>query len=70
MRDEYQPWQLERFGVKPGITGLWQVAARSDRSFDCRLRLDIAYTTRRSLRLDFEILVRTLPAVVRGRGAY
>ena len=43
-RDAYQPWQLERFGAKPGITGLWQVAARSDKSFDFRLRLDIAYT--------------------------
>src|SRR5262249_42485043 len=53
---EYERWQAERFGVRPGLTGLWQVAARDSSSFDQRLRLDIAYATRQSLRLDLEIL--------------
>jgi len=67
--DGYQRWQYERFAVRPGLTGLWQVSARGSSSFDHRLRLDIAYATRQSLRLDVEILVRTIPAVFMGRGA-
>jgi lipopolysaccharide/colanic/teichoic acid biosynthesis glycosyltransferase len=66
---EYARWQSERFGVRPGLTGLWQVAARSSSSFDHRLRLDIAYAARQSLRLDLEILARTVPTVLLGRGA-
>jgi lipopolysaccharide/colanic/teichoic acid biosynthesis glycosyltransferase len=66
---EYARWQSERFGVRPGLTGLWQVAARDSSSFDHRLRLDIAYATRQSLRLDLEILARTVPTVLFGRGA-
>jgi lipopolysaccharide/colanic/teichoic acid biosynthesis glycosyltransferase len=63
-------WQRERFGVKPGLTGLWQVASRNDPSLDCRARLDIAWLLRRSLVLDLVILCKTVPAVFRGRGAY
>jgi lipopolysaccharide/colanic/teichoic acid biosynthesis glycosyltransferase len=65
----YAPWQCERFGVRPGLTGLWQVTARDASSFDHRLRLDIAYASRRSLRLDLAILARTVPTVLLGRGA-
>jgi lipopolysaccharide/colanic/teichoic acid biosynthesis glycosyltransferase len=68
-RDAYACWQCERFAVRPGLTGLWQVAARESASFDHRLRLDIAYAARRSLRLDLAILVRTVPVVLFGRGA-
>jgi lipopolysaccharide/colanic/teichoic acid biosynthesis glycosyltransferase len=70
MRDEYAQWQVERFEVKPGLTGLWQVVARGDPSFDVRVRLDIAYATRRCLRLDIEILLRTVPSVLFARGAW
>jgi lipopolysaccharide/colanic/teichoic acid biosynthesis glycosyltransferase len=70
MRDEYAPWQTERFEVTPGLTGLWQIVARDDPSFDTRGRLDIAYATRRCLRLDIEILLRTIPSVVFARGAW
>ncbi|MDQ1520790.1 MAG: hypothetical protein QOI55_1863 [Actinomycetota bacterium] len=67
--DKYSLWQYERFDVRPGLTGLWQIAARSSSSFDHRLRLDIAYAARQSLRLDLAILVRTIPVVMFGRGA-
>jgi lipopolysaccharide/colanic/teichoic acid biosynthesis glycosyltransferase len=65
----YEPWQHERFAVRPGLTGLWQISARESSSFDHRLRLDIAYATRRCLRLDLAILLRTVPVVLLGRGA-
>jgi lipopolysaccharide/colanic/teichoic acid biosynthesis glycosyltransferase len=67
--DKYALWQYERFDVRPGLTGLWQISARDSSSFDHRLRLDIAYATRQSLRLDLAILLRTIPVVLFGRGA-
>jgi lipopolysaccharide/colanic/teichoic acid biosynthesis glycosyltransferase len=70
MRDQYTRWQTERFEVMPGLTGLWQIAGRDDPSFDTRGRLDIAYATRRCLRLDIEILLRTIPSVIFARGAW
>jgi len=70
MRDQYLRWQTERFEVMPGLTGLWQIAARDDPSFDTRGRLDVAYAARRCLRLDIEILLRTVPSVVFARGAW
>lgn len=65
----YQPWQLSRFTVRPGLTGLWQVTARHDPSFVQRTRLDLAYLRRRSLLLDLEILARTVLVTLRGDGA-
>lgn len=65
----HEQWQLERNDVVPGLTGLWQVAGRSSPSFIERVRLDIAYAERRSLLLDVEILVRTIPVVISGHGA-
>jgi len=57
--------------VKPGITGLWQVSGRSDLSYDERVRMDLYYIRNYSVWLDLQILfVHTIPAVVRGRGAY
>ena len=56
--------------VRPGITGLWQVNGRSDRTFEERLSFDLDYVRRRSLALDLEILGRTVGAVLSGRGAY
>lgn len=57
-------------GVRPGITGMWQVNGRSDVVFPERAHLDRDYFHRRSLRLDLAILARTPAAVVRGNGAY
>jgi lipopolysaccharide/colanic/teichoic acid biosynthesis glycosyltransferase len=56
--------------VRPGITGLWQVSGRSDRTFEERLQLDVDYVTHRGFALDGSILARTLSAVVSRRGAY
>ena len=61
--------QLRRFAVLPGMTGLWQVSGRSETSEEERLRLDLEYVERWSLARDVKILVRTLPAVIGGRGA-
>jgi len=56
--------------VRPGITGLWQVNGRSDRTFEERLALDVEYVTHRGFRLDASIVARTVTAVISGRGAY
>lgn len=55
--------------VRPGMTGLWQVSGRSRLTFQERIRLDSDYIGNWSLKLDLIILVRTLPAVLRGDGA-
>ena len=60
---------LRRFAMPPGITGLWQVAGRSDCSETERLKFDRLYFDRWSLAFDFEILLRTFKVVVTGRGA-
>ena len=56
--------------VRPGITGLWQVSGRSDRTFEERLALDVAYVRGRGFKLDASIVLRTFSAVISGRGAY
>lgn len=61
--------QLRRFSRLPGLTGLWQVSGRSETSDRQRIRLDLEYVDRWSLGLDLRILLRTLPAVLSGRGA-
>ena len=67
---EYQTWHQQRLLVRPGMTGLWQVNGRSDLSFDQMVRLDLYYAENWSLWLDIKILLRTIPAVIFGRGAY
>lgn len=66
----YEAWQLERLTVKPGLTGLWQVSGRSDLPFEEMIRLDQEYIRNWSLRGDVWLLIKTLPAVLSGRGAY
>jgi exopolysaccharide biosynthesis polyprenyl glycosylphosphotransferase len=65
-----QDWHRQRYNVLPGITGLWQIAGRSNLSFDDLVRLDFYYLENWSVWLDITILLKTLPAVIRGRGAY
>jgi exopolysaccharide biosynthesis polyprenyl glycosylphosphotransferase len=60
---------MRRFSVRPGITGLWQVSGRSGLGFDDWIALDLHYIDHWSLALDSRILLRTVPAVVRGTGA-
>jgi len=64
------PQQRMRFSVKPGITCLWQVCGRTEIPYDEWLALDVWYIRNRSLSLDLQILVKTVPAVVSARGAY
>jgi lipopolysaccharide/colanic/teichoic acid biosynthesis glycosyltransferase len=56
--------------LRPGITGLWQVSGRSDRTFDERVALDAEYFSRRGFGLDLLIALRTFTAVLSGKGAY
>lgn len=56
--------------VFPGLSGLWQVSGRNDVSFTTRVRLDVIYCRKWSMLLDFAILARTVPAVLKKRGAY
>src|SRR5579884_3600220 len=67
---QYEEWQKGRLAVKPGMTGLWQVRGRSDLTFDEGVLMDLYYIENWSLRLYFQILLRTIPAVLRRRGAY
>ena len=67
----YQTWHRRRLlGVKPGITGLWQVMGRSSIRFDEMVRLDLRYASTWTPWLDLRILLRTPRAVIKGTGAY
>jgi exopolysaccharide biosynthesis polyprenyl glycosylphosphotransferase len=66
---EYKPSYLRRLDVKPGITGLWQVQARQDPSFQSYISLDIAYIETWTLWLDITLLARTVGVVLRGTGS-
>jgi len=69
--EKFEPWQRRRMSMRPGITCLWQVSGRSRViSFAEWMKLDLEYVDRWSLALDLKILLRTIPAVVRARGAY
>jgi lipopolysaccharide/colanic/teichoic acid biosynthesis glycosyltransferase len=65
-----RPERSEILGLRPGLTGLWQVTGRSDRTFEERIAIDLEYAARRSLWFDLQIMLRTPGAVVTGRGAY
>ncbi|HXL37326.1 MAG TPA: sugar transferase [Ktedonobacteraceae bacterium] len=67
---QYDELQRERLTVKPGMTGLWQIRGRSDISFDEGVLMDLYYIENWSLRLYFQTLLRTIPVVIFGRGAY
>lgn len=67
---EYKDWHTSRLEVSPGMTGLWQVSGRSDLTFDEMVMLDLFYAENWSLGLDVRILLRTVPTVLLGRGAY
>jgi lipopolysaccharide/colanic/teichoic acid biosynthesis glycosyltransferase len=67
----FEPWQRAKLAVTPGVTCLWQVNGRSEIcDFDRWVRLDLEYIRDWSLGMDARILVRTVPAVLSGRGAY
>jgi lipopolysaccharide/colanic/teichoic acid biosynthesis glycosyltransferase len=66
---EYPSWYLQRFSVKPGLTGLWQVSGRSERTYEEMVRLDVEYARDRTLLLDLSILAKTPWVVVGRKGA-
>src|SRR5439155_25049058 len=63
-------WHKRRFSMKPGLTCLWQVSGRSEVSFDDWAVMDLEYIDKWSLALDAKILLQTVPAVLKGSGAY
>ena len=65
----YQDWHTKRLQVKPGITGLWQVSARSTVEFDDMVMLDLYYVEHWSLLFDFQLMLKTIPAAFSGKGA-
>jgi lipopolysaccharide/colanic/teichoic acid biosynthesis glycosyltransferase len=67
---KYGQWGNTLMTVIPGLTGLWQVSGRSDTSYDERVNLDMEYIHNWSIWLDIKIVFRTIPAVLRGDGAY
>ena len=67
--EHYPPHWFDRFAVKPGMTGLWQVSGRSQLGLEEMIALDVEYARGRSLWLNVKILARTVPVVFAGRGA-
>lgn len=67
---KYQPHHFRRLEVTGGITCLWQINGRNEIDFEEWVKLDVAYIENRSLWLDLWILLKTIPAVLSGRGAY
>lgn len=72
------PEEIEKYGaygpdlltVMPGMTGLWQVSGRSNTTYDERVNLDMNYIHNWSIAMDIKILFKTIPAVMKGEGAY
>jgi exopolysaccharide biosynthesis polyprenyl glycosylphosphotransferase len=67
--EAYHRWHRRRLSMKPGLTCLWQVSGRNDIDFDRWMELDLQYIDNWSPALDFKILLRTIPAVLSGKGA-
>jgi len=67
---QYGQWATNLLTVRPGITGLWQVSGRSDVTYEERVRLDMFYIRNYSIWLDFELIFKTIPVVLSGKGAY
>ncbi|MDG0794519.1 sugar transferase [Cohnella ginsengisoli] len=67
---QYTNYHWRRMDVLPGMTGLWQVSGRSDLDFEAWIDLDIQYIERWSFALEMKILLKTIPVVIKGTGAY
>jgi lipopolysaccharide/colanic/teichoic acid biosynthesis glycosyltransferase len=68
--ENYHEWHKKRLLVKPGITGLYQVTARSEVPFDEMVKIDLDYISRRSLWLDIKIMLATIPVMLTGKGGH
>jgi exopolysaccharide biosynthesis polyprenyl glycosylphosphotransferase len=67
---QYYDWHRERLRMKPGVTGLWQISGRSELMFDEMCLLDVYYIENWSIGLDFKIMLKTVPYLLSGKGAY
>lgn len=67
---KYRPWQSKRLDVKPGLTGLWQILGRKDLPLAENLEYDFYYINNQSLLLDTTIILKTIPKILLGSGAY
>jgi exopolysaccharide biosynthesis polyprenyl glycosylphosphotransferase len=68
--DRYERWQRRRLRMRPGLTCLWAISGRDRVDFNTWMRMDISYIENWSLRLDWTIILRTIPLVLAGRGAH
>jgi exopolysaccharide biosynthesis polyprenyl glycosylphosphotransferase len=68
--ENYAHWGTNLLTIRPGISGLWQVSGRSDISYEERVRMDMYYIRNWTFWLDIVILLRTIPAAIKGKGAY
>jgi exopolysaccharide biosynthesis polyprenyl glycosylphosphotransferase len=68
--EQYEEWQRRRLDVKPGVTGLWQIVGRKNLPLALNLEYDFYYIKNQSLFFDIVILLKTIPAVIFGKGAF
>jgi len=68
--ENYHRWDINLLTVRPGLTGLWQVRGRSDISYNERVRLDMYYIRNWNIWLDLQLILQTIPVVIKGSGAY
>lgn len=68
--EKYKSWERQRLKVKPGLTGLWQIMGRKDLPLHESLEYDFYYIKNQSLLLDMSILIKTIPTILLGKGAY
>jgi len=68
--EKYEIWQRRRFSMKPGLTCLWQISGRNEINHSDWMKLDLEYIDNFSFWLDISIMLKTIPAVVLGKGAY
>jgi exopolysaccharide biosynthesis polyprenyl glycosylphosphotransferase len=68
--DHYERWQRRRLRMRPGLTCLWAVSGRDHIDFNSWMRMDISYIENWSLKLDWSIILRTIPHVLAGKGAH
>lgn len=68
--EKYDRWQRRRLSIRPGLTSLWQISGRSEVDFDEWVRLDLKYIDEWSFLNDIKIILKTIPVIISGKGAY
>ena len=67
---KFELWQMRRLSMRPGLTCLWQIAGRNTVNFEKWMELDLYYLDNWSFWLDLKIILKTIPVVLSGKGAY